>query len=55
LDDPEANRYLIDVRQTFQRAETDIREVLYLAGPELMKIKDYLKLVVGMILPNEKL
>lgn len=35
--------------------ESNIKEILYLAGPEVMTIADYLKLIVEIILPGKKL
>ena len=45
-------RWILHLVTKYESKETGVREILYLAGPEVMTIEDYLELIVETVLPG---
>lgn len=48
-------RWILHLVTKYESKETGVREIFYLAGPEIMTIEDYLELIVEIILPGMEL
>jgi len=45
-------RWILHLVTKYESKETGVREILYLAGPEVITIEDYLELIVETVLPG---